>query len=137
MSNGVDFFEALLSSGVADGLNTLRGGWGSDWDMWPASLAERTSRARRAFERMRTAEALAVWAQRHDPNFWAPVRADLEQGLFSAWKYFEHGWGVAGGGPTLAQMQDDKEEWASDLETAVDQAIGAADTALVSAVRDP
>jgi alpha-mannosidase len=130
VSNGLDFFEALVSSGVADGLNTLRGGWGSDWDMWPASLAERTSRARRALERMRTAEALAVWAQRHDPDFWPPVRASLEQGLFSAWKYFEHGWNVSGDGPTLAQMQDDKETWTSELEIAVDEAIGAADTAL-------
>jgi alpha-mannosidase len=137
VSNGVDFFEALLSSGAADGLDTLRGGWGSDWDMWPASLAERTSRARRAFERLRTAETLAVWAQRHDPDFWPPVRAGLEQGLFSAWKYFEHGWAVAGGGPSLQQMQDDKEEWASDLETAVDQAIGAADTALAMLFSTP
>ena len=40
-----------------DHLATLRGGWGNDWDMWPASLAERTSRARRALERIRTAEA--------------------------------------------------------------------------------
>ncbi|HQP44851.1 MAG TPA: glycosyl hydrolase-related protein [Thermoanaerobaculales bacterium] len=137
VSNGVDFFEALLSSGVADALNTLRGGWGSDWDMWPASLAGRTARARRAFERMRTAEALAVWAQRHDPNFWTPVRARLEQGLFSAWKYFEHNWDVTAGGPSLAQMQDDKEAWASAFETAVDQSINAADTAISALFSTP
>ncbi|PWB78379.1 MAG: hypothetical protein C3F15_01915 [Holophagae bacterium] len=137
VSNGVDFFEALLSSGAADGLATLRGGWGSDWDMWPASLAERTSRARRAFERMRTAEALAVWAQRHDPDFWPPVRAGLEQGLFSAWKYFEHGWSVAGSGPSLQQMQDDKEEWASDVVNAVDDAVEAADAAVSTLFSTP
>jgi hypothetical protein len=79
---------------------------------------------------MRTAEALAVWAQRNDPDFWPPVRATLEQGLFSAWKYFEHVWTVTPTGPTLAQMQDDKEAWASQLETAAEEAIAAADSAL-------
>lgn len=130
VSNGLDFFQALESSGVAADLPTLRGGWGADWDMWPASLAERTSRTRRAFERLRTAEALAAWAQRSDGAFWAPVRATLEAGLFAAWKYFEHGWAVFPGGPTLGQMQADKEAWAADLEDAVASAIGAAETSV-------
>ena len=110
VSNGIDFFQALEAAGVPSQLNTLRGGWGNDWDMWPASLAERTSRTRRALERLRTAEALAVWAELHQPGFWAPVRDVLESGLISTWKYFEHGWAVTGSGPTLAQMQADKEK---------------------------
>ena len=39
MSNGVDFFQNLEASGATSLLETLRGGWGNDWDMWPASLA--------------------------------------------------------------------------------------------------
>jgi alpha-mannosidase len=127
MSNGADFFQALEASGATSQLETLRGGWGNDWDMWPASLAERTSRTRRALERMRTAEALAVWAELHATGFWPPVRDSLEQGLVSVWKYFEHGWDVAGGGPTLAQMQADKDGWARDIEDAVDDAITTAE----------
>jgi len=130
ISNGIDFFQALEAAGVPSQLSTLRGGWGNDWDMWPASLAERTSRTRRALERLRTAEALAAWAELHQPGFWAPVRDTLESGLISAWKYFEHGWAVAGGGPTLAQMQADKETWAQDVESAVDNAIVTADSTL-------
>ncbi len=98
--------------------------------MWPASLAERTSRTRRALEGLRTAEALAVWAELHQPGFWAPVRDALESGMISVWKYFEHGWAVTGGGPSLAQMQADKESWAQDIESAVDNAIGNADSTL-------
>jgi len=130
VSNGIDFFQALEAAGVPSTLNTLRGGWGNDWDMWPASLAERTSRTRRALERLRTAEALAVWAELHQPGFWTPVRDALEAGLISTWKYFEHGWAVVGGGPSLAQMQADKESWAQDIENAVDNAIVTADSTL-------
>ena len=128
MSNGIDFFQALEASGETSLLDTLRGGWGNDWDMWPASLAERTSRTRRALERLRTAEALAVWAELHSPGFWSPVRDSLEAGLISVWKYFEHGWDVTGGGPILSQMQADKESWTQDIENAVDGAIAAAET---------
>jgi alpha-mannosidase len=127
VSNGVDFFQALEAAGIPDQLETLRGGWGNDWDMWPASLAERTSRTRRALERMRTAEALAAWAELFQPGFWAPVRDGLETGLVSVWKYFEHGWDVTTGGPSLAQMQTDKEQWTQDIENAVESAVEAAD----------
>jgi alpha-mannosidase len=130
MSNGVDFFQNLEASGATSLLETLRGGWGNDWDMWPASLAERTSRARRALERMRTAEALAVWAELHSTGFWPPVRASLERGMVSAWKYFEHGWHVTDGGPSLAQMEADKESWAQHIEDAVDGAITAAEATI-------
>jgi alpha-mannosidase len=131
VSNGIDFFRALESSGAAATLATLRGGWGNDWDMWAASLAERTSRVRRALELLRTAEALAVTAELHDPGTWPPVRGSLESGLISVWKFFEHSWNVTGGGPTLAQMKADKEAWAQDIENAVSGAIAGADATIV------
>jgi alpha-mannosidase len=137
VSNGIDFFEALEASGETSLLGTLRGGWGNDWDMWPASLAERTARCRRAMERLRTAELLAAWAERESPGFWPPVRDSLEQGLVSAWKYFEHGWNVAGGGPSLSQMQADKETWTQEIEGAVDQAIADAEAVIVARFDTP
>ncbi len=136
-SNGVDFFRALEASGSTSRLRTLRGGWGNDWDMWPASLAERTARARRALERMHTAEPLATWAQRYDPGFWPPVRESLDLGLVAAWKYFEHGWSVADTGPTLAEMVDDKKGWVDDLEGAVDGAVSAADDTISTLFATP
>jgi len=137
VSNGIDFFEAVESAGVVPNLPVLRGGWGNDWDMWPASLAERTSRVRRALERLRAAEALAVFAQLHDPDYWPPVRQRIENGLMSVWKYFEHGWNVTTGGPTLAQMQLDKETWTADIEHAVDEAIAAAEATLATRFTTP
>ena len=137
VSNGIDFFRALEASGEAATLDTLRGGWGNDWDMWAASLAERTSRVRRALERLRTAEALAVFAELHAPGFWPPVRDSLELGLVSAWKYFEHSWNVIGDGPTLPQMKADKEAWAQGVESAVSGAIDSADSTVAGLFDTP
>jgi alpha-mannosidase len=137
VSNGVDFFEDLEASGEAASLPTLRGGWGNDWDMWPISLAERTARQRRAIERLRTAEALAVFAQWSTAGFWPPVQASLETALTSTWKFFEHGWNVTGGGPTLAQMAADKETWTLDIESAVDNALTSAETAFAALFSTP
>ncbi len=137
VSNGIDFFRSIEASGIADNLRVLRGGWGSDWDMWPASLAERTSRIRRALERLRSAEALSAWVQRYDHQFWGPVRDSIELGLFSVWKYFEHGWAVTGSGPSLSQMQADKETWTSHMESVVDGALTAAESRLVALFDTP
>ncbi len=130
VSNGIDFFAALEASGQTSSLDILKGGWGNDWDMWPASLAERTSRNRRAFELLRTAEVLAAWIHSYDDTFWPPVRTDIETGLVSLWKYFEHGWDVTAGGPSLEQMQADKEKWTRNMENAVVGAIADAESRL-------
>ena len=114
-------------------LNLQRG----DRDDWPASLAEETSRSRRALERLRLAEMLAVYCQLHDNEFWAPVRQDLESGLFSAWKLFEHGRNAAGGGPKLPGVQADQEAWTRHIETAVGDAITTAETSLVGLFTTP
>ena len=130
VSNGIDFFAALEASGQTSSLDILQGGWGNDWDMWPASLAERTSRNRRALELLRTAELLAAWVHSYDDTFWPPVRNDIEEGLVSLWKYFEHGWDVTAGGPSLEQMQADKEKWTRNFENAVVGAITDAESRL-------
>ena len=137
VSNGVDFFQALEANGDADLLNTLRGGWGNNWDQWPASLAERTARNRRAFERLHLAEALATLAQFHDQSFWPPVRDSLELGMVAAWKYFEHGWDVTSGGPSRAQMVQDKETWTQEWEAAVDGAVTAAEAVVAAQFETP
>jgi alpha-mannosidase len=137
VSNGIDFFEKLEANGEAQLLKVLRGGWGNDWDMWPASLAEPTARTRRALERLRTAEMLSAYVQLYDETFWTPVRRNLEAGLYSVWKYFEHGWNVTEGGPTLAQMQSDKKKWSDDIETAVTDTVTKAETKLKALFSTP
>ena len=76
VSNGIDYFEEL--EGFKGQLSILRGGWGNDWDLWPAALTEPTAATRRAVEQLRTAEALAVLAQWADEDFWAAVEETIK-----------------------------------------------------------
>ncbi|MBY0277554.1 hypothetical protein K2Z84_19650 [Candidatus Binatia bacterium] len=125
VSNGVDYFQDLES--YAGQLPTLRGGWGNDWDLWPAALAEQTARTRRAIERLRTAEALATLVHAHDASFWPSRQAALEAAMVDYHKYFEHGWGDGGVG--LQYVIDNKRAWASSIAgtvATVDAQAGAA-----------
>jgi alpha-mannosidase len=113
ISNIVDYFTALESFP----LPALRGGWGNDWDLWPASLAARTSKTRRAVERLRTAEALSAFAAWGNTPFWAPRQAAIEAGFVDYHKYFEHTWSDGGAG--LATILANKQAWADTLDAAV------------------
>src|SRR5262249_16715094 len=46
MSNGVDYFLDLEA--FRNSLGTVRGGWGNDWDAWPAKMASETAKVKRA-----------------------------------------------------------------------------------------
>ena len=108
VSNIVDYF-ADVAQQRAD-LPVLRGGWGNDWDLWPATLATRTARLRRAVERLRGAEALAA-AVYADGN--AALWNTRQDALASAWldyfKYFEHTW--TDGGVGLSYVLANKAAW--------------------------
>jgi alpha-mannosidase len=135
VSNEVDYFQALESR-RAD-LAVLRGGWGNDWDLWPAALTERTAETRRAIEQLRTAEALAAVVHARDAGFWPPRQAALETAFVDYFKYFEHTW--SDGGVGIAYVVANKKTWAASIDTAVrdtDSAAGAAAAPLFSTPAD-
>jgi alpha-mannosidase len=115
ISSITDYFAALEP--YAASLNVQKGGWGNDWDLWPASLAARTAQTRRAVERLRTAEALSAFVAWGNDTFWTPRQHALELGFVDYHKYFEHTWGQAGVG--LAYVLANKRAWAQTLDTAV------------------
>lgn len=116
VSNGVDYFTELEQGAAA--LPVLRGGWGNEWDLQVATLAERTAQTRRALERLRTAEAMAAYVTALDPTFWTPRQRDLEAGFLDLWKYHEHTW-VNAGSVTIAQVTANKKAWAQGFVSAV------------------
>lgn len=120
VSNGVDYFQELEFH--AGSLAVQRGGWGNDWDLWPAALAKRTAQTRRGIERLRAAEALSAVVHWMDTSFWPSRRAGLEAAMVDYFKYFEHSWGTTGGVP-LSSMVTNKKAWAQH----VDDAAGALD----------
>src|SRR5262245_15732761 len=116
MSSGIDYFLDLEN--FRNSLGTVRGGWGNDWDAWPVKMASETAKVKRAVEKLRAAEALAVLAQWGSGSFWTAHQPAEEAGLVSTFKFFEHTW--ADGGAGLASVVTDKQMWASDLAGAVD-----------------
>ena len=134
VSNGVDYFQELEK--YAGSLKTLRGGWGNDWDLWPAALAERTAQTRRAIEQLRAAEAMATTVHAFNSTIWPPQQAALEAGLVDYFKYFEHSWGSSGSVP-LSSVVSNKKTWAQSIETAVAQARTTEGDALVGLFQTP
>src|SRR5262249_15855683 len=87
MSNGVDYFLDLEA--FRNSLGTVRGGWGNDWDAWPAKMASETAKVKRAVEKLRSAEALAALAQWGSTSFW-PAHPPIEEtGLLSVVSFSE------------------------------------------------
>ena len=119
VSNGIDFFEVLEEH--ADRLPVLRGGWGNDWDLWPATLSRRTAQMRRAIERLRTAEALSAIAHWRDETFWPPIQERLEAAFIDYFKYFEHSWGRVTDALFEALIEN-KKRWARSFDDAVSEA---------------
>jgi alpha-mannosidase len=133
MSNGVDYFLDLEN--YRGQLNTVRGGWGSDWDAWPAKLAAEVSRCKRAFEKLRTAEALSVLAQWSSPAFWGANQPLIEAATLDLTKVFEHNW--ADGGVSVPYIVANKKAWTADLESKVDTVYGNAVAQVRTLFRTP
>ncbi|MDX2166289.1 MAG: dockerin type I domain-containing protein [Deltaproteobacteria bacterium] len=117
VSNIVDYFADL--EGRAPALPTERGGWGNDWDLWPATLAAPSADLRRAVEDLRAGEALAaVLRAGGDDGAWTAHQAALADAWIGYWKYFEHTWSDGGAG--LDTIVAHKLEWAAQFRAAVD-----------------
>jgi alpha-mannosidase len=68
VSDQLDFFRDFESSHGAE-LPTMSVGFGNEWDLYSASLAEVSARVRRAVERLRAAEGLATLVALERPGF--------------------------------------------------------------------
>jgi alpha-mannosidase len=96
VSNEVDFFEDFDSEYGGD-LPTISVGYGNEWDLLPASMAEVTAQVKRSVEKLRTAEALATIATLANPTFMDAVTAMRDSADMSCGLYFEHSWGPGPG----------------------------------------
>jgi alpha-mannosidase len=66
--------------------------YGNEWDLYCMSMAEQTSRVRRAVEKLRTAEALATIVSEFDPKFWDDRQMARDQAHMNLGLYWEHDW---------------------------------------------
>lgn len=99
ISNQVDFFQRFEQ---VHGFNTLPAeslSYGNEWDLHCASLAETSSRVKRALARLRPAEALAAIVSRHQPAFMTGRESARDQAFMNLGLYWEHNFGMDDRGP--------------------------------------
>lgn len=95
VSNQVDFFRDFEMN-HASGLETHAAAYGNEWDTLIASLAEVSSRIKRAAEKLRSAEAMATLVSENNPSFMASRIAERDQAMLNLGLYFEHDWTADG-----------------------------------------
>jgi alpha-mannosidase len=91
VSNQEDFFADFEESYGRD-LPAFAAGFGNEWDLYSASMAEVSARVRRAVERLRAAEALATLVSLHRPRFMEGREAVRDQAWMGLGLYWEHDW---------------------------------------------
>jgi|GEM_PF-403940 len=97
VSNSTDFFEEFeaLYGGI---IPTVSAGFGNEWDLAPASLAEVSARVKRSVERLRAAEALATLVSLRTPSFMEGRTAARDRAFLNMGLYFEHDFEYGGPG---------------------------------------
>ncbi|MGH7346879.1 MAG: Calx-beta domain-containing protein, partial [Candidatus Rokuibacteriota bacterium] len=98
VSNSIDFFQEFEQL-YGSSLPTISAGFGNEWDLSPASLAEVSARVKRSLERLRSAEALATLVSFANPAFMDGRDAARDQAFMNLGLYFEHDF--ENGGPRV------------------------------------
>ena len=91
VSNEEDFFVEFENE-FGDKIASESLAYGNEWDLYCMSMAEHTSEVRRAIEKLRTVEAMAVLALRHAPQIWDTTKKQRRQAWMDIGLYWEHDW---------------------------------------------
>ena len=117
-SNEIDFFQDFEATYGAQ-IPAYSAAFGNEWDLYPASMAEVSARVKRAIERLRAAEALAVLVSLQDPQFMTAREAARDQAMLNIGLYFNHDW--TGDGPVSRETLRD---WAKSLAAQIEAYVG-------------
>jgi len=91
VSNMEDYFRAFERQ-YGGQIPVESRAYGNEWDLLCASMAEQTARVRRAVEKLRAAEAIAIYVARKDPTFWTKRKQQRDQAYLNLGLYWEHDW---------------------------------------------
>ncbi|MEJ7623972.1 MAG: hypothetical protein WKF34_08250 [Pyrinomonadaceae bacterium] len=95
VSNQEDFFRDFETN-HGSALETHAAAYGNEWDILIASLAEVSSRIKRATEKLRAAEAMATLVSLNNPAFMQSRIAARDRAMLNLGLYFEHDWTADG-----------------------------------------
>jgi len=96
VSNEADFFHDFESSAPPGVVPAFSAGFGNEWDMYIASMAEVTAGVKRSVESLRTAEALATLVSLALPDFMSAYAASADSAFVNLGLYYEHDWTMDG-----------------------------------------
>ncbi len=114
VSNEVDFFRDFEARhGKTLDSHTVT--YGNEWDLYSASMVETSARAKRAVERLRTAELLATLVSLKYPDFMLRFNAMRDRAFADIGLYWEHNW-TADGPVSRGQRAAWQDKVAADIE---------------------
>ena len=118
VSNQQDFFEDF-DEHYGREIPTVSCSFGNEWDLYCASMAELSSRVKRAVEKLRNAEALSTMICRHDSGFLSGRQTARDRAWMNLGLYWEHDW--TADGPVGRQARADwQRRIAEGIESYVD-----------------
>ncbi|MBC8167969.1 MAG: glycoside hydrolase, partial [Bryobacteraceae bacterium] len=91
VSNMNDFFDDFEATQAAK-IPTQAVSFGNQWDVYTASIAELSSRVRRAVEKLRSAEAISTIVGLQDASFGKNLRELQEAAWMNLGLFWEHNW---------------------------------------------
>lgn len=93
VSNEIDFFEDFEKEYGSE-IPSKSCSFGNEWELYTAGMAEVTSRAKRAVEKLRSAEGLSVLACLHDRDFMNGRDEMRSLAWMNIGLFYEHDWGM-------------------------------------------
>ena len=124
VSNEHDFFEDFEQAhGASLDTNTVT--YGNEWDLYSASMSETSARAKRAVEKLRSAELLAAMVGLKYPAFMQRHTAARDRAFNGLGLFWEHNW-TADGPISRPQRGAWEEEVVTGIESYVNSVQGEA-----------
>lgn len=124
VSNEQDFFEDFEKEHGAS-LDTATVTYGNEWDLYSASMSETSARAKRAVEKLRSAELLATLVSLKYPDFMKRHTAARDRAFNDIGLFWEHNW-TADGPISRPQRAAWEEEVVTGIESYVNSIQGEA-----------
>ncbi|TWU59372.1 hypothetical protein Poly51_21600 [Rubripirellula tenax] len=95
VSNELDYFHDMEQT-HGKGLPAVQCSFGNEWELYSASLAEVSASVKRATEKLRAAEAMAVMVEQERPGFDRSLDGMRDQAWIAMGLYWEHDWTADG-----------------------------------------
>ena len=115
VSNEQDFFNAFESQ-YGNAIPSVSAGYGNEWDLYCASMAEVSAKVKRSLEKLRSAEAMAAIISQIDPNFMNSRKEKAEQVWMDFGLFWEHDWTADG-----KVGRDVRAQWQRQIEGEISQ----------------